>query len=69
MGSVLMLMEEVATSGIDSSAITTALTSGLTDAATNIIAIAAAVVPIGVGVFGVKLAITYAKKFFAKIAG
>lgn len=50
-------------------ALTTALTSGLTEMGTNIINIAVIAVPIALTIWGAMLGIKYAKKFFSKVAG
>lgn len=55
-------------SGIDTSAIQTALTSGLNSAATQTVSCMALVAPYGLTVFVAMLVVTYAKKFFSKIS-
>lgn len=54
---------------MDATALTEALTTGLTSIATNIVTVASAVIPIGLGIFGMTMAVGYAKSFFKKITG
>lgn len=53
---------------IDTTAIQTALTSGLQSGATTTISMMAAVAPYGITIFVAMLAVKYAKKFFNKIS-
>lgn len=43
------------------------MTTGLTDAVESIMTLIATVLPIGLGVFAVKIAIDAGKKFFSKV--
>jgi len=58
---------EGATKAMDYTSLNTALTSALTGTATNVLGMAATLVPAAIGVFGVVLTIGYAKKLFKKI--
>lgn len=71
MGALLTVMKPLtdAASGIDVSGISTALSSGLSDAATQTVSIMAVVAPYGLTIFVAVLVVNYAKKFFKKISG
>ena len=53
---------------METNTLITALTTGFTTMANNLLDIAVVVVPIGLTVYGTVIGIAYAKKFFNKIA-
>jgi len=53
----------------DTTTISGALQTGLSSAATQTVGVMAAVVPYGITIFVSMLVVTYAKKFFTKVAG
>ena len=57
-----------ASDGGGADVVQTALTSGLGDTAKTIMICVAAIIPIGLGIFGAKKAIEWAKKFFNKVS-
>lgn len=55
--------------GTDYSTVTTALSSGFSDVATQIITVAGVAITGGIGIFGLKKLVTAAMSFFSKIIG
>lgn len=49
--------------------IISSMTTALTEAVTNIMTLISTILPIGLGVFAVKIAIDNGKKFFSKSTG
>ncbi len=56
-------------SGLDYGTITTALTTGLNEAASGIMSMIAAIAPIGIGIFGITWCVGKAKQVFKKLTG
>lgn len=65
---VVTAVAVAAEDGASDTAIQTALTTGLTSTAGKIMLCVAAIIPIGLGIFGAKKAIEWAKKFFNKVS-
>lgn len=59
---------DAASSGVDYSAIGTALKSGLAEMVTSVIDVAVAIVPIGLGVYGLGWTVQKVKSLFSKVA-
>lgn len=55
--------------GTDYSTVTTALSTGFSDVATQIITVAGVAITGGIGIFGLKKLVTAAMGFFSKIVG
>lgn len=56
-------------SGVDYSGIGDALKSGLSTCVTNCVTVASTLIPIGVGLWGLSLMISFVKKFIVKLTG